>query len=114
MSRMHHRTLLTVLAAASLGLTAVSCGPSQEQLDRIAELEQAAAQKDSLLVEMADLGRFISNVNAELFPSVLGNGLDCLAKVITAVGDEGKLKSFSISFQPAFLVRPPSRLFKEL
>ncbi len=59
-------TPLPLLVGPLLGLLAVGCGPSQEMEQRIADLEAAAAQKDSLLVEIADLGRFISDVNAEL------------------------------------------------
>ncbi len=57
---------LLAIVAAILAVVTSGCGPSDEQLQRIAELEQAAAQKDSLLVEMADLGRFISDLNADL------------------------------------------------
>ena len=60
------RTIRPALAAVLITAVAVACGPSAEQQQRMAELEQAAAQKDSLLIEMADLGRFISNINAEL------------------------------------------------
>lgn len=47
---------LTVLAAAA-------CGPPQERID---ELEAAAAQRDTLLQEVADLAQLMSDVNAEL------------------------------------------------
>jgi hypothetical protein len=53
-------------AGALVALSLAACGPSEEQRQRMAELEQASAQKDSLLIEIADLGRFISTVNAEL------------------------------------------------
>ena len=54
--------LLVVALAAGLA----ACGPSKAAQNRMAELEQAAAQKDSLVLEMADLGRFISDVNSQL------------------------------------------------
>ena len=54
------------IVATMLAVMTTACGQSEEQLQRIADLELAAAQKDSLLVEMADLGRFIGNLNAEL------------------------------------------------
>ena len=49
------RPIISLLIAPILALV-VGCGPSQETKQRMAELEQAAAQKDSLLIEMADLG----------------------------------------------------------
>jgi uncharacterized coiled-coil protein SlyX len=57
---------ITVSLAALLILFMASCGPSPETQQRIADLEAAAAEKDDLLIEIADLGRFISDVNAEL------------------------------------------------
>jgi hypothetical protein len=54
------------LLAAPLLVLIASCGPSPQSLQRMAELEEAAAERDDLLVEMATLGRFISDVNAEL------------------------------------------------
>jgi uncharacterized coiled-coil protein SlyX len=57
---------ITVPLAALLILFMASCGPSPETQQRIAELEQAAQEKDDLLIEIADLGKFISDVNAEL------------------------------------------------
>ncbi len=63
----HKRNWVPMAIAATVLSGVISgCGPSAEQQQRIADLEQASAQKDSLLVEMADLGRFISNLNAEL------------------------------------------------
>jgi hypothetical protein len=65
------RTLLSVtpirsISTALLLACVASCGPSPQTLQRVAELEEAAAERDDLLVEMAVLGRFISDVNAEL------------------------------------------------
>lgn len=69
---------VSVLAAALLGLVA-GCGPSAGTRQRIAELEEASAQKDSLLIQIADLGRFMSNVSEELSDvSLEGSGLDVL------------------------------------
>ena len=59
------RPIISLLIAPILAV-AVGCGPSQETQQRMAELEEAAARKDSLLIEIADLGRFMSDVSAEL------------------------------------------------
>jgi predicted nuclease with TOPRIM domain len=50
-----------VVGLAALALAA--CGPPQE---RIEELEAAAAQRDTLMQEVADLAQLMSDVNAEL------------------------------------------------
>jgi len=72
------RPIISLWIAPILAL-AVGCGPSQETQQRMAELEQAAAQKDSLLIEIADLGRFMSNVSAELSDvSLEGSGLEVM------------------------------------
>lgn len=55
----------TGLAALAVLLT-TACGPSAEERQRVAELEQAAAQRDSLVLEVADLGRFVSDIGTEL------------------------------------------------
>jgi hypothetical protein len=55
-----------ILLAAAIAITTTSCGPSTETQRQLAELEDAAAQKDDLLIEVANLGRFISDINAEL------------------------------------------------
>ena len=47
-------------------LAALACGPSAEVQRQLDELTIAAAQKDSLLQEVADLTGFMSDVNAEL------------------------------------------------
>jgi hypothetical protein len=47
-------------------LAALACGPSAEVQRQLDELTIAAAQKDSLLQEVADLAGFMSDVNAEL------------------------------------------------
>jgi len=57
---------LHFLLTAAFAVTLTGCGPSQEVQQRMAELEDAAAQKDELLIEVASLGRFISDINAEL------------------------------------------------
>jgi len=54
------------LLAAAIAIVTTSCGPSPEIRRQMAELEGAAAQKDDLLIEIASLGRFISDINAEL------------------------------------------------
>lgn len=67
--------------AASLSVLVMGCGPSAETRQRMADLEQAAAEKDNLLAEIADLGRFISNVNAELADvSLEESGLQVMAE----------------------------------
>ena len=57
---------IQILLAAAVIVTMTSCGPSPELQRRMAELEEAAVQKDNLLIEVASLGRFISDINAEL------------------------------------------------
>lgn len=52
--------------APALLLAALACGPSGEVQRQLDELTIAAAQKDSLLQEVADLAGFMSDVNAEL------------------------------------------------
>jgi cell division protein FtsB len=72
---------ITAVLAASLILFMASCGPSPETQQRIADLEEAAAQKDDLLMEIADLGRFISDVNAELSDvSLAESGLEVMVE----------------------------------
>ena len=62
---------MSVRRVASLSLAIllsgiVGCGPSEEMQQRLQELELAAAQKDSLVQEIADIANFMSDVNAEL------------------------------------------------
>ncbi len=57
---------LAVASLTVLVLGIVGCGPSEETLQRIEELELAAAQKDSLVQEIADIANFMSEINAEL------------------------------------------------
>jgi uncharacterized coiled-coil protein SlyX len=65
--------------AALLLAFVASCGPSGATRERIAELEEAAAQKDSLLIQIADLGRFMSDVSEELSDvSLEGSGLEVM------------------------------------
>ena len=72
------RPIISLLIAPILVL-GVGCGPSQETQQRMAELEEAAVQKDSLLMEIADLGRFMSDVSAELSDvSLEGSGLEVM------------------------------------
>ena len=52
--------------APAVLLAALACGPSPEVQRQLDELTIAAAQKDSLLQEVADLAGFMSDVNAEL------------------------------------------------
>ncbi|UCD23137.1 MAG: hypothetical protein JSW51_08720 [Gemmatimonadota bacterium] len=55
----------TLLLAIIIAIV-TSCGPSPELRRQMAELEDAAAQTDDLLIEVANLGRFIADINAEL------------------------------------------------
>ncbi|HEV8264940.1 MAG TPA: hypothetical protein VGQ06_08300 [Gemmatimonadales bacterium] len=57
-------TLKPIVAA--LLVTATACGTSAETERKLAELEQAAAQKDSLLQEVAVSARLLSDVSAQL------------------------------------------------
>ncbi|MGH2669681.1 MAG: hypothetical protein ACRDH5_11315, partial [bacterium] len=56
---------LTPIVAA-LAVAATACGTSAETERKLAELEQSAAQKDSLLQEVALSARLLSDVSAEL------------------------------------------------
>ncbi len=51
---------------AALLITATACGPSAETERKLAELETAAAQKDSLLQEVAVSSRLLSDISMEL------------------------------------------------
>ena len=51
---------------AALVFAAAACGTSAETERKLAELEQANTQKDSLMQEVAISSRLISDVNAEL------------------------------------------------
>ena len=64
-SALNARAMVSILTAPLL-VSVASCGPSSATRQRIAELEEASAQKDSLLLQIADLGRFMSDVSAEL------------------------------------------------
>ncbi|HEV8306001.1 MAG TPA: hypothetical protein VGQ25_13630 [Gemmatimonadales bacterium] len=55
-----------ILAALLAAATATACGTSAETERKLAELEQASAQKDSLLQEVAMSSRLLSDVSAEL------------------------------------------------
>ncbi len=61
MSNRHTRNSRIVVGLTALVLA--GCGPPQERID---ELEAAAAQRDTLLQEVADLAQLMSDVNAEL------------------------------------------------
>ncbi|UCG85525.1 MAG: hypothetical protein JSW71_16550 [Gemmatimonadota bacterium] len=77
--RINNAKRMVSAPAALLLVFVASCGPSAETRERIAELEQAAAEKDSLLIQIADLGRFMSDVSAELSDvSLEGSGLEVL------------------------------------
>lgn len=79
MQRMRKSKGFLSAPAALLVVFAASCGPSGATRERIAELEEASAQKDSLLIQIADLGRFMSNVSAELSDvSLEGSGLEVM------------------------------------
>ncbi len=53
-----------VLAAGLAGLTA--CGPSKEVQRQLAELQTVSAEKDSLLAQVADDSRLMSELSAEV------------------------------------------------
>ena len=55
-----------------------------------------------------------ADIDADLFPGILGNGQNGLSKVVAAVGDQGELKSFSVFFKPAVLVPFPAGFLQEL
>jgi hypothetical protein len=52
---------------ATLGLTSlVACGPSEEVKRQLAELQAVSAEKDSLIVQVAENARLMSDISAEL------------------------------------------------
>ena len=59
-------TFKPIVAALLAAATATACGTSAETERKLAELEQASAQKDSLLQEVAMSSRLLSEVSAEL------------------------------------------------
>lgn len=58
---------------AALVFAAAACGTSAETERKLAELEQANSQKDSLMQEVAISSRLISDVNAELAKAKIRN-----------------------------------------
>ena len=59
--------------AAALVFAIAACGTSAETERKLAELEQANAQKDSLMQEVAISSRLISDVNVELAKAKIRN-----------------------------------------
>src|SRR5436309_13998894 len=59
--------------AAALAFAVAACGTSAETERKLAELEQANAQKDSLMQEVAISSRLISDVNTELAKAKIRN-----------------------------------------
>jgi hypothetical protein len=58
--------MTTRYLVAALLITATACGPSAETQRKLAELETAAAAKDSLLQEVAVSSRLLSDISAQL------------------------------------------------
>lgn len=56
----------TRVAWLGFALAAVACGPSQEMQTRLAELEGVAAQRDSMVQEIAGIAKLMSDINAEI------------------------------------------------
>jgi len=74
--------------AAALVFAIAACGTSAETERKLAELEQANAQKDSLMQEVAISSRLISDVNAELAKAKIRNRLNVSSESpITASND---------------------------
>src|SRR5260370_39882314 len=65
------KKLKFLLVGAVFALAA--CGPSAETERKLAELESANAQKDSLMQEVAISSRLISDVNVELAKAKIRN-----------------------------------------
>ncbi len=63
---MYTRRVGSRMAWLGFTLAAVACGPSQEVETRLAELEGVAAQRDSLVQEMAGIAKLMSDINAEI------------------------------------------------
>jgi len=54
------------------------------------------------------------DIDADLFPCVLGNGQYGLSKVVAAVGNEREFKWFAVLFKPAGLVSFPTGCLQPL
>jgi hypothetical protein len=52
--------------APVLLLAIVSCGPSQQVKEKLAQLQSASAEKDSLMTEVAQDARLMSDISAEI------------------------------------------------
>src|SRR6266545_3095273 len=61
------------LTSAALAFAVAACGTSAETERKLAELEQANAQKDSLMQEVAISSRLIGDINVELAKVKAGN-----------------------------------------
>src|SRR6266487_1020267 len=66
-------TMLKFTSAALVFAVVAACGTSAETERKLAELEQANAQKDSLMQEVAISSRLISDVNVELAKAKIRN-----------------------------------------
>ena len=66
-------TMLKFTSAALVFAVVAACGTSAETERKLAELEQANAQKDSLMQEVAISSRLISDVNTELAKAKIRN-----------------------------------------
>lgn len=60
------RTLATRTAALALLLAAAACGPDEEVQRQLAELQVVSAQKDSLILEVTENARLMSEISAEV------------------------------------------------
>jgi hypothetical protein len=63
---MENRALAIRSALPLLLLGALACGPSEEVQRQLAELQSVSAQKDSLIMEVTDNARLISDISAEV------------------------------------------------
>lgn len=63
---MPSRVLATRSVLASLLVAAFACGPSEEVQQQLAELQIVSAQKDSLIMEVTENARLMSEISAEV------------------------------------------------
>jgi hypothetical protein len=64
---MQYRRMQWTLAVALLGFAGLAaCGPSEEVRRQMAELQAVAAEKDSLLIQVAENARLMSEISAEV------------------------------------------------
>ena len=63
---MRKTTLASGCIALGLAFAGAACGPSEEVRQQLAQLTAVSAEKDSLLLQVTDNARVMSEISAEL------------------------------------------------